>query len=66
MFYILTMNIGRGDKKGIHWWSLLELHNKQKSFHLIVLVFSRLKEFLIGKNDRNIIHKIEEEIIKLV
>ena len=34
----LIMNTDRLDKKGTHWWSFLDIHQKKKYFYLIVLV----------------------------
>ena len=37
-FPILVMNTDRIEKKGMHWWSFLNTHQKKTFFYLTVLV----------------------------
>ena len=52
-----TMNTDRSDKKGTHWWSFLDLHERKEIFLFDSFGFGGFKEFVID-NDRNVLNKI--------
>ena len=47
----MIMNTDRGNKEGTHWWSFLEIAEKEKIFLFDSYGFTGLKEFIID-NDR--------------
>ena len=53
----IIMNTDRSDKKGTHWLSFLDLHEKKEIFLFDSFDFEGFKEFVID-NDRNILNKI--------
>ena len=53
----IIMNTDRSDKKGTHWWSFLDLHERKEIFLFDSFGFEGFKEFVID-NDRNILNKI--------
>ena len=53
----IIMNTDRSDKKGTHWWSFLELHDKKEIFLFDSFGFEGFKEFVID-NDKNVLNKI--------
>ena len=57
------MNTDHSNKKGTHWWSFLNLHER-KIFLFDSFGFEGSKEFIID-DDRNILHKILFGIEKL-
>ena len=59
----IIMNTDRSDKKGTHWWSFLDLHQRKEVFLFYSFGFEGFKEFVID-NDRNILNKILFEIEK--
>ena len=59
----IIMNSDRSDKKGTHWCSFLDLHEKKEIFLFDSFGFEGFKEFVID-NDRNILNKISFGIAK--
>ena len=53
----IIMNTDHSNKKGTHWWSFLDLHERKENFLCDSFGFEGFKEFVID-NDRNIINKI--------
>ena len=53
----IIMNTDRSDKKGTHWWSFLNLHERKEIFLFDSFGFEDFKEFIID-DDRNILNKI--------
>ena len=56
VYPFVIMNTDRSDKKGTHWWRILDLNLKKKCL-FDSFGFKGLKSFII-QNDRNIINKI--------
>ena len=59
----IIMNTDQSDKKGIHWWSFLDLHTKKEIILFESFGFEGFKEFVLN-NDRNILNKILYSIEK--
>ena len=53
----MIMNTDRSNKKGTHWWSVFELHNRKTLFLFDSFGVEGLKEFIIS-NDKKLIDKI--------
>ena len=53
----IIMNTDHRDKKGTHWWSFLDLHERKEIFLFDSFGFEGFKEFVID-NDRNVLNKI--------
>ena len=53
----IIMNTDRSDKKGTHWRSFLDLHERKEIFLFDSFGFEGFKEFVID-NDRNMLNKI--------
>ena len=53
----IIMNTDCSNKKGTHWWSFLDLHERKEIFLFDSFGFEGFKEFVID-NDRNILNKI--------
>ena len=53
----IIMNTDHSNKKGTHWWSFLDLHERKEIFLFDSFGFEGFKEFVID-NDRNILNKI--------
>ena len=51
------MNTDRNNRKGEHWWSFLDLHEKKKKFLFDSFGFEGFKEFVLN-DDKNILNKI--------
>ena len=71
-YSFMITNTNRSNKKGTHWWSVLELHNRKTLFLFDSFGFEGLKEFII-LNYKKLIDKIlfdlkkfKRKIIKLV
>ena len=60
----IIMNTDCSDKKGTHWWSFLDLHERKIFFLFDSFGFEGFKEFIID-DDRNILNKILFGIEKL-
>ena len=48
----MIMNTDRSNKKGVHWWSLLELHTPKHIFLYNSFGFSGFKEFIINDDKK--------------
>ena len=59
----IIMNTDCSDKKGTHWWSFLDLHERKEIFLFDSFGFEGFKDFFID-NDRNMLNKILFEIEK--
>ena len=59
----IIMNTDQSDKKGIQWWSFLDLHTKKEIILFESFGFEGFKEFVLD-NDRNILKKILYSIEK--
>ena len=53
----IIKNMDHSNKKGTHWWSFLDLHERKEIFLFDSFGFEGFKEFFID-NDRNILNKI--------
>ena len=53
----IIMNTDQSDKKGMHWWSFLDLRTKKEIILFESFGFEGFKEFVLD-NDRNILSKI--------
>ena len=53
----VIMNTDRSDRKGTHWWSFLDLHNRKEIFLFDSFGFEGFKKFIID-NDKNVLNKI--------
>ena len=53
----VIMNTDRSDKKGTHWWSFLDLHDRKEIFLFDSFGFEGFKKFIID-NDKNVLNKI--------
>ena len=53
----IIMNTDRNNRKGEHWWSFLDLHEKKEIFLFDSFGFEGFKEFVLN-NDKNILNKI--------
>ena len=51
------MNTDRNNRKGEHWWSFLDLHEKKEIFLFDSFGFEGFKEFVLS-DDKNILNKI--------
>ena len=51
------MNTDRNNRKGEHWWSFLDLHEKKEIFLFDSFGFEGFKEFVLN-DDKNILNKI--------
>ena len=56
-FTFIIMNTDWSDKKGGHWWSVLDLHTKKEISLFHSFGFEGFKEFILD-NDRNILNRI--------
>ena len=56
-YAFIIINTNRSDKKGTHWWSFLDLHERKEIFLFDSFGFEGLKKFVID-NDRNVLNKI--------
>ena len=53
----IIMNTDRSNKKGMHWWSFLDLHPKEEIFLFDSFGFDGFKEFLL-QDDKKTLDKI--------
>ena len=53
----IIMSTDRSDKKGMHWWSFLDLHTEKEVFLFHTFGFVGFNEFFLD-NDRNVLNKI--------
>ena len=53
----IIMNTDRNNRKGEHWWSFLDLHEKKEIFLFDSFGFEGFKEFVLS-DDKNILNKI--------
>ena len=53
----IIMNTDRSNKKGMHWWSFLDLHLKKEVFLFDSFGFDGFKEFLL-QDDKKVLNKI--------
>ena len=63
-YLFIIMNNDQSDKKGMHWWSFLDLHAKKEIILFESFGFEGFKEFVLD-NDRNILSKILYSIEKI-
>ena len=63
-YQFIIMNTDRSDKKGTHWWSFLELHQRKEIFLFDSFGSEGFKEFIIDI-DKNVINKILVDLKKL-
>ena len=59
----ILMNTDRNDKKGMHWWSFLDLHPKKEIFLFDSFSFEGFKEFIL-QDDQKVLNKILRGIEK--
>ena len=60
----IIMNTDRNNRKGEHWWSFLDLHEKKEIFLFDSFGFEGFKEFVLN-DDKNILNKILYGLEKL-
>ena len=60
----MIMNTNRDNKKGMYWWSFLELHTCRNIFLFDSFGFTVFKAFIID-NDHKIIHKFVYRLKKI-
>ena len=57
----IVMNTDRSNKKGMHWWSFLDLHPKEEIFLFDSFGFDGFKEFLL-QDDKKLLIKFSTEL----
>ena len=62
-YRFIIMNTDCSDKKGTHWWSFLDLHERKEIFLFNSFGFEGFKELVID-HDKNILNKISFGIEK--
>ena len=63
-YLFIIMNTDRSDKKGMQWWSFLDLHPRKEIFLFDSFGFEGFKEFIID-DDRKTLNRILFGIEKL-
>ena len=56
-YFFIIMSTYRSDKKGMHWWSFLDLHPKKEIFLFDSFGFKGFKEFIL-KDDQKVLNKV--------
>ena len=60
----IIMNTDHNDKKGMHWWSFLDLHPEKEIFLFSSFGFDGFKEFLL-EDDKKLLIKFSTELKNL-